>query len=158
MRIFRSLQVVLYYQTACQTHQLYHRRSLHCTVLWQLSLVHWSVNTKWRKQWIWQIFSKKSLLHILISFRNPVQVNISYVSAICSKYAYSHYNNCLTLTIHMFVWQKTDDVHKFSLQLKESLLAEFVNDDAITSEDKALVRNDMGNFWSRFGSGTTTYT
>ena len=29
----------------------------------------------------------------------------------------------------------TDNVHKFGLQLKESLLAEFDNDDAITSED-----------------------
>jgi hypothetical protein len=52
----------------------------------------------------------------------------------------------------------TEDVHKFGLQLKESLLAEFDNDDGITSEDKALVHNDMGHFWSRFGSGTTTYT
>jgi hypothetical protein len=50
----------------------------------------------------------------------------------------------------------TDDIHEFSLQLKESFLAEFDNDDAITSEDNALVRNDMGHFWSRFGSGTTT--
>jgi uncharacterized UBP type Zn finger protein len=52
----------------------------------------------------------------------------------------------------------TDVVHEFSLQLKESLLAEFDNDDAITSEDKALVRNVMGHFWSRFGFITTTYT
>jgi hypothetical protein len=52
----------------------------------------------------------------------------------------------------------TVNIHKFSLQLKESLPAEFDNDDASTSEDKALVRNDMGHFWSRFGSGTTTYT
>jgi ubiquitin C-terminal hydrolase len=37
-------------------------------------------------------------------------------------------------------------------------LAEFDNDDAITSEDEALVHNDKGHFWSRFGSGTTTYT
>jgi hypothetical protein len=42
----------------------------------------------------------------------------------------------------------TDNIHKFSLQLKESLLAEFGNDDAITSEDEALVRNHMGHFWS----------
>jgi hypothetical protein len=48
--------------------------------------------------------------------------------------------------------KKTDDIHKFSLQLKESLLAEFDNDDAITSEDKALIGNDMRHFWSRFGS------
>jgi hypothetical protein len=47
----------------------------------------------------------------------------------------------------------TDDVHRFGLQLKESLLAEFDNDDAITSEDEALVHYDMGHFWSRFGSG-----
>ncbi len=52
----------------------------------------------------------------------------------------------------------TDDVHKFGIQLKESLLAEFDNDDAITLEDEALVHNDMGFFLSRFGSGTTTYT
>jgi hypothetical protein len=45
------------------------------------------------------VFSKSSLLHVLISFRNLVQVNVSYVSAICSKYAYSHYDYCLTLTI-----------------------------------------------------------
>jgi hypothetical protein len=32
-------------------------------------------------------FSKNSLLHVLLSFWNPVQVNVSYVSAICSKYA-----------------------------------------------------------------------
>jgi hypothetical protein len=52
----------------------------------------------------------------------------------------------------------TDNIHKFSLQLKESLLAEFDNVDAITSEDKALVCNDMGHFWSRIGSGAITYT
>jgi hypothetical protein len=58
-----------------------------------------------------------------------------------------------------FLFDKiTDNVHEFGIQLKESLLAEFDNDDAITSEDKALVRNNMGHFWSRFGSGTTTYT
>jgi ubiquitin C-terminal hydrolase len=54
--------------------------------------------------------------------------------------------------------KKTNNVHEFSLQLKESLLDEFDNDDAITSEDKALVHNDMGHFWSRFGSRTTMYT
>ncbi len=45
------------------------------------------------------VFSKNSLLHVLISFCNPVQVNVSYVSAICLKYAYSHYDYCLTVTI-----------------------------------------------------------
>ncbi len=50
----------------------------------------------------------------------------------------------------------TEDVHKFGLELKESLLAEFDNDDAITSKDKVLMCNDMGHFWSRFGSGTCT--
>jgi hypothetical protein len=54
--------------------------------------------------------------------------------------------------------KKTGNVHKFSLQLKESLLAEFNNDDAITSEYKVLVHNDKGHIWSRFGSGTTMYT
>ncbi len=48
-------------------------------------------------------FSKNSLLHVLITFWNPVQVNISNVSAICSKYAYSHYDYCLTLTIFTFI-------------------------------------------------------
>ena len=43
-----------------------------------------------------------------------------------------------------FLFDKiTDNVHEFGIQLKESLLAEFDNDDAITSEDKALVYNDM---------------
>ncbi len=89
----------------CLSNMPNHRGSFHCTVLWQLLLVHWSVKTKWRKQWIRQIFSKKSLFHVLISFQNPVQVNVSYVSAICSKYAYSHYDYCLTLTICTSVWQ-----------------------------------------------------
>ncbi len=40
----------------------------------------------------------------------------------------------------------TDDVHKFGIQLKEPLLTEFDNDDAITSEDEALMRNVMGHF------------
>jgi ubiquitin C-terminal hydrolase len=60
--------------------------------------------------------------------------------------------------LHIRLTKKTDNVHKFSLQIKESLLAEFDNDDAITSEEEALVHNDMGHFWSRFGSGATTYT
>ena len=56
-----------------------------------------------------------------------------------------------------FLFDKiTDNVHEFGIQLKESLLAEFDNDDAITSEDEALVLNDTGHFWSRFGSGATT--
>ncbi len=38
----------------------------------------------------------------------------------------------------------TDDIHKFGIQLKESLLTEFDNDDAITLEDKALVHNECG--------------
>ncbi len=32
------------------------------------------------------IFSKKSLKHVLISFQYPIQINISNVGAICSKY------------------------------------------------------------------------
>ncbi len=40
-----------------------------------------------KQQWIQQIFSKNSLKHILISFQYPIQINISNVSAICSKYA-----------------------------------------------------------------------
>ena len=81
------------------------RRSFHCIVLWQLLLVHWSVKTKWKKQWIRQVISNNSLLHVLIFFQNPVQVNVSYVSAICSKYEYSHYDYWLTLTICTSVWQ-----------------------------------------------------
>ncbi len=52
----------------------------------------------------------------------------------------------------------TGNVQEFGLQLKESLLTEFDNDDTITSEDEALVHNEIRHFWSRFGSGTTTYT
>ncbi len=52
----------------------------------------------------------------------------------------------------------TDDVQEFSLQLKQSLLAEFENDDAITIEDKKFMRYHLQHFWSRFGSGQTVYT
>ncbi len=33
------------------------------------------------------IFSKNSLKHVLIFFQYPIQINVSNVSAICSKYA-----------------------------------------------------------------------
>jgi hypothetical protein len=62
-------------------------KSYHCTVLWQLLLVHWLVKTRQRNQWIRTIFSKNSLKHILISFQYPIQINVSNVGAICSKYA-----------------------------------------------------------------------
>jgi hypothetical protein len=39
--------------------------------------------------------------------------------------------------------------------LKESLLAEFENDDAITTEDETFVDYHLQHFWSRFGSGQT---
>jgi hypothetical protein len=40
----------------------------------------------------------------------------------------------------------TDDVQEFSLQLKQSLLAEFENDDAITTEDEKFVRYHLQHF------------
>ncbi len=52
----------------------------------------------------------------------------------------------------------TDNVQEFSLQLKESLLAEFENDDAVTTEDKTFMRYHLQHFRSRFGSGQTVYT
>ncbi len=52
----------------------------------------------------------------------------------------------------------TNNVQKFSLQLKESLLAEFENDDAITTEDETFVHYHLQHFWSRFGSGQIVYT
>jgi hypothetical protein len=52
----------------------------------------------------------------------------------------------------------TDKVQEFSLQLKESLLAEFENDVAITTEDEMFVHYHLKHFWSRFGSGQTVYT
>jgi hypothetical protein len=52
----------------------------------------------------------------------------------------------------------TDKVQELSLQLKESLLAEFENDDAITTEDETFVRYHLQHFWLRFGPGQTVYT
>jgi hypothetical protein len=52
----------------------------------------------------------------------------------------------------------TDDVQEFSLQLKQSLLAEFENVDAITTEDETFVHYHVQHFWSRFGYGQTGYT
>ncbi len=54
--------------------------------------------------------------------------------------------------------KKTEDIQEFSLQLKQSLLAEYENDDAITTEDKTFVCYHLQHFWSRFGSGQTVYT
>jgi hypothetical protein len=61
--------------------------SFHCPVLWQHLLVHWLVKTRQRKQWIRQIYSKNSLKHVLLSFQYQIQINVSNVGAICSKYA-----------------------------------------------------------------------
>jgi hypothetical protein len=52
----------------------------------------------------------------------------------------------------------TDVVQELSLELKQSLLADFENDDAITTEDEKFVHYCLQHFWSRSASGQTVYT